>query len=53
MPRMEFEPTSQVFVRAKPFHASDRAPTVIGSQNYVIFLMCELIFDAIVPLKVR
>jgi hypothetical protein len=30
MPRVEFEPTIQVFERAKTFYALDRAATVIG-----------------------
>jgi hypothetical protein len=34
MPRVEFEPTTPAFERAKTFHVLDRAATVIG--KYVI-----------------
>jgi hypothetical protein len=30
MPREGFKPTIPIFERVKPFHASDRAATVIG-----------------------
>jgi hypothetical protein len=36
MPRVGFEPTIPVFVRAKTFHASDRAATVIGFGNIML-----------------
>jgi hypothetical protein len=52
-PGVKFKPTILVFDRAKTFHALDSAAAVIGSQNYVIFLMFELIFDMLVPVKVR
>jgi hypothetical protein len=39
MPRVGFEPTIPMFVRAKTVHASDRAATVIGlkylSSGYI------------------
>jgi hypothetical protein len=36
MPRMEFEPTTPVFERAKTIHASDRAAAVIGTSFYYV-----------------
>jgi hypothetical protein len=33
MPRVEFEPTTPAFERAKTVHALDRAVTVIGGKN--------------------
>jgi hypothetical protein len=38
MPRMEFEPTTLVFERAKNVHGLDLAVTVIG--NYVYPTLC-------------
>jgi hypothetical protein len=32
MPRVEFEPTTQVFEQAKTTHASDRGATAMGIQ---------------------
>jgi hypothetical protein len=34
MPRVGFEPTSPAFERAKTFHATDRAATVIGPEEH-------------------
>jgi hypothetical protein len=36
MPRVEFEPTTPVFERAKTVHALDRAATVIGHETFYI-----------------
>jgi hypothetical protein len=37
MPRVGFEPTIQVFERAKAIHALDRAATVIGGNVNKLF----------------
>jgi hypothetical protein len=39
MPRVEFEPTTPVFERAKIVHALDGAATVIGKINYAKSIM--------------
>jgi hypothetical protein len=36
MPQVEFEPTITAFERAKIFHVSDRAATVIGIRNKLL-----------------
>jgi hypothetical protein len=42
MPRLGFEPTIQMFERAKSFYALDCAATVIGTELYKLFyLMTE------------
>jgi hypothetical protein len=41
MPRVEFEPTTPIFERAKAVHALDRAATVIGHFVITVSIMAS------------
>jgi hypothetical protein len=51
MPRVEFEPTTPVFERAKTVHASDRAATMISPDNSTYKPnVCLSVLDSAVPI---
>jgi hypothetical protein len=46
MPQVGFEPTIQVFERAKKIHVLDRVAAVIGQQECMGTTNCLISFDA-------